>query len=131
MQKRPLLKLTVVVCALLAMSILAKAQQEDKTVRVRFKRGVFSATYKDSVSHSVNTYLVRARKGQTMTISISAPANNASFNVGIKYENAGDVVELANERKRWTAKLDETGEYQISVLAVRGSASYSITFSVR
>lgn len=131
MKRNLFLKLALAVSVLLIALISANAQQEDKTVRVRFKKGANSATYKDSVSHSVNTYIVHARKGQTIIVSISAPSNNATFNVGTRYENAGDVVEIVNEQRKWTGKADETGDYQISVLAARGSSSYAISISVR
>ena len=123
--------ITLTTFILLLMPVLATAQQESKVIRVKFATGATSRTYKGSVSHSVNTYLVRARKGQTMSITITSPNNRAVFSISQQLEPDTDPIEIAADQKRWTSRLDTTGDYDISVGAERDVATYSITITVK
>ncbi len=124
-------KLSLVTFILLLLPVLTTAQQESKVIRVKFATGATSRTYKGSVSHSVNTYLVSARKGQRMSIMITSPNNRAVFSISQQLEPDTDPIEIATERKRWTSKLDTTGDYDISVGAERSVATYTLTITVK
>lgn len=124
-------RISIVAFMLLLLSALAIAQQDSKVIRVKFATGATSRTYKGSVSHSTNTYLVRARKGQTMSITITSPDNRAVFSISQQLEPDTDPIEIATDRKRWTSKLDITGDYDISVGAERDVATYTITITVK
>lgn len=123
--------ITLTTFILLLMPVLATAQQESKVIRVKFATGATSRTYKGSVSHSVNIYLVRARKGQTMSITITSPNNRAVFSISQQLEPDTDPIEIVSERKRWTSRLDITGDYDISVGAERSVATYTLTITVK
>jgi hypothetical protein len=111
--------------------MMATAQQESKVIRVRFAKGATSRTYKGSVSHSVNTYLVRARKGQTMSVTITSPNNRAVFSISRQLEPDTDPIEIVTDQKMWTSRLDITGDYDISVGAERSVATYTLTITVK
>ena len=58
------------------------------------------------------TYLLRAKKGQTMTLHLTSARKNAVFGV---WTPGMDLVEGAQTVKDWSGPLPKTGEYQISV----------------
>lgn len=123
--------ITLTTFILLLMPMLATAQQESKVIRVKFATRATSRTYKSSVSHSVNTYLVRARKGQTMSVTITSPNNRAVFSISRQLEPDTDPIEIVTDQKMWTSRLDITGDYDISVGAERSVATYTLTITVK
>lgn len=131
MRSASIRNITLVTFLFLLLPVLTTAQQESKIIRVKFAKGATSRTYKDSVSHSVNTYLVRARKGQTMSIIVSSPDNRAVFSISQQLETDTDPIEIVSDRKRWTSRLDTTGDYDISVGAERSVSTYTLTIKVK
>ncbi len=124
-------RIRLVTFIVLLLPMMATAQQESKVIRVRFAKGATSRTYKGSVSHSVNTYLVRARKGQTMSVTITSPNNRAVFSISRQLEPDTDPIEIVTDQKMWTSRLDITGDYDISVGAERSVATYTLTITVK
>lgn len=124
-------KLSLVTFMFLLLPALTPAQQESKVIRVKFATGATSRTYKSSVSHSTNTYLVRARKGQTMSVIIKSPNNRAVFSISQQLEPDTDPIEIVSDQKRWMSRLDTTGDYDISVGAEHDVATYIITITVK
>jgi len=100
-------------------------------IRVRFAKGATSRTYKDSVSHSTNDYVVRARKGQTMSVVITSPGNQAVFSISQQLKPNTDPIEIATDSKRWSGRLFTTGDYDINVGAERSVSGYTITITVK
>lgn len=83
---------------------------------------------------SQDRYVIRARKGLTMTVRISwrkEDDNTADFSVSAA---ASDGEQLAGNEsdngKRWTGKIPKTGDYIISVTA-HPSAHYKLRVMVR
>lgn len=79
-------------------------------------------------------YVIRARKGRTMTVQISwrkEEDNTAGFSVSAA---GSDNEQLAGQEsdngKRWTGKIPKTGDYIISVTA-HPSAHYRLRVTVR
>jgi hypothetical protein len=116
---------------LLFLSAPAMAQQESKITRVKFAKGTTSKTYRGSVSHSINTYIVKARKGQVLTVTVSSSDGEALFSISQQPAPDTDPVELAHDRKRWSDRLDTSGDYYISVGAARSVASYTLIITVK
>ena len=125
-------KLAAVFFGLLLAVPCAFAVQEGLTKRVRFARGRTSATLKNSVIRGTrDRYLVEARAGQKMTVSINSVERNAVFAI---YAPSHDTLEGASEHqevKNWSGKLPESGDYVIEVGGTRGNATYRLTVSVR
>ena len=94
--------------------------------RVQFKRGASSATVQGTVTISLpDMYLVGARAGQVMTVQLTAPHKSVSFFVSSPTTNL-----IADNTRRWTGTLPETGDYTIMIQAdVR--ATYSMTITIK
>jgi len=116
----------------LALSVAAFAQQASTSIRVKFDEGKTSKTLSGSVSHSANTYILAARKGQRLTVKITS-GNGASFNAGFNNKEYGDFVELTTGRTgTWSWKLQVTTDYFVTVIGGRGSVGrYRITFTIK
>jgi hypothetical protein len=100
---------------------MAKVQQ-----RIQFKKGTHSAEIKGGVARgTVNTYLIKAKKGQRMKIQIQSLEKNAVFN--IIDPNTKTIVK---ESKSWSGELSQTGDYEIAVGTERGGASYTMSISI-
>lgn len=88
-------------------------------------------------SGSRNLYSVKGTAGQTMTVTITAPDDNAVFQV---YEPGTQVARdtdgllqfstkaLAHpdDATRWSKRLPSTGTYLIVVGSARGNSRYSV-----
>lgn len=70
---------------------------------------------------STDRYVIRARKGQTITISIAwkkEEDNTASFSLSPASDNSEQLAgQEAEDGKRWTGKIPRTGDYLIEVVA--------------
>ena len=88
--------------------------------RVTFPRGSSSVELKGKTTGGPSesggmkpvSYLIRAKKGQTMTLSLTSAKNNAVFGV---YAPGYDLIEGAQSVTTWSGKLPKTGTYDIIV----------------
>jgi hypothetical protein len=122
--------LLFVATAFLFAAQVARAQNEPPKKRLRSPATVRGFVGGEAQDH----YVIRARKGRTMTVQISwrkEDDNTASFSVSAA---ASDGEQLAGQEsdngKRWTGKIPKTGDYLISVVA-RPSAHYRLRVTVR
>ncbi|HEY9405150.1 MAG TPA: hypothetical protein VIQ24_21040 [Pyrinomonadaceae bacterium] len=117
---------------LLLLATCALAAQEGVTKHVRFAPGRTTATLKNSVVRGTrDRYLINARAGQKMTVSINSLERNAAFAI---YAPSHDTLEGASEHqevKNWSGKLPESGDYVIEVGGTRGNATYTLKVTVR
>lgn len=72
------------------------------------------------------TYLLGAKKGQTMTLSISSLEKNAAFDV---IGPGGKLIR--SDAAAWAGALPADGDYEIVVGGTRGNASYELTTQVK
>lgn len=94
---------------------------------VKFGKGKTSATYEYGlVRGERRTYVVEARKGQTMAVRVEAEEKNAVFTI----TKNGKIVDTAEETEKWVGTLPSDGKYEIEVGGTRGNASYIIEISV-
>ncbi len=102
--------------------LMAKVQQ-----RIQFKKGTNSAEIKGGVARgTVNSYLIKAKKGQTMKIEIQSLEKNAVFSIiGPKTKT------IIKESKSWSGVVSKTGDYQIDIGTERGGASYTLSVSIK
>jgi hypothetical protein len=102
------------------------------TKRMRFPRGSNSTVVEGAVIRGDrDRYMLAARAGQTMTVSITSLEDNAVFQIyqpGAKktLEGAGE----AQDATRWSGRLPATGDYTIFVGGTRGNASYKLSVKV-
>lgn len=89
-------------------------------------------------------YSLQAQAGQIMTVTLTAPDDNAVFQVWEPDtaigRDADDVLEFkgkalhgaseTDDATRWTGRLPRTGTYLISVGSTRGNARYSMDIKI-
>ncbi len=114
----------------LAFSPLAKA--DGITKRIKFAKGKSSAVLANSViRNDEDTYLIRAKAGQKMSVKVSSVERNAVFFIekpdGGYLENAGE----GDGHTVWKGTLPGDGDYKIIVVAYRGNASYKLFVTVK
>lgn len=99
------------------------------TRRVHFKRGSSSAIYREQwlVRTTGHEFLVEARAGQRMSITISSVENNVIYTV----DAPDGKTQLMNGKKNWSGVLPMSGTYRIGVGGERGNATYTLRISVR
>lgn len=120
------------VIVLFAIGTFAAAGRDGITKRIRFARGKSSVTLSNSVVRGDrDTYILSAKAGQRMTVSVTALENNAAFQIegpgGEFVEGAGEL----DDATRVAVTLPKTGDYRIIVGGTRGNASYKLTISIR
>lgn len=96
--------------------------------RLQFRRGTSQTTVKGKVSIALpDTYLVRARAGQVMTVKLIAPRKAVRFMVmSPSTRSLG-----ADNARDWTGVLEESGDFTIIVDADARSSAYSMTVSIK
>jgi hypothetical protein len=96
--------------------------------RLKFKRGTSETTVQGKVSIALpDTYLVRARAGQVMTVKLIAPRKAVRFL--LMSPSTRSLV--ADNARDWTGVLDESGDYTIIVDGDARSSAYSMTVSIK
>ena len=125
--------LTALVAIGFLLSQPASAQQE--TV-VAFAKGASSATLKGSIKGDQDhSYLIDARAGQTMTVTLTSTKGSAEMNVMAPGNDT--AISLGSpDPYKFTGVLPATGRYQVQVYQMRAfarrgeTASYALTVSV-
>ena len=113
---------------LLLFSTEAFAQQ---STRIQFAKGRSSAAIQGSTGASGKTYVLRARSGQMLVLTLTPRSG-----VGIKVETNGRYghqVLLREERGgTYEVGLEESGDYTILLGSTNGkSASFTLTVKTR
>jgi hypothetical protein len=96
--------------------------------RLQFRRGTSESTVQGKVSIALpDTYLVRARAGQVMTVKLTAPRKAVRFLV-MSPSTRSLVADNAHD---WTGVLDETGDYTIIIDSDARNSVYSMTVRIK
>ncbi|HEV2765164.1 MAG TPA: hypothetical protein VGV38_19430 [Pyrinomonadaceae bacterium] len=106
--------------ALLALLLLLPAVASAKSIRVKFPRGRTTVVLKGKTTGGPSegggmdpiTYVLRARKGQQMTLRVVSAKKNAVLGV---YAPGMELLEGVQNVKDWTGTLPKTGDYEIMV----------------
>lgn len=72
-------------------------------------------------------YLLRAKKGQTMTLHLTSAKKNAVFGL---YAPGMDLVEGAQSVKDWSGELPKTGDYEIIVFPEDEATNTTFTLEI-
>src|SRR6266571_3905146 len=91
-----------------------------RNIRVKFPPGRTTVVLKGRTTGGPSesggmdpiTYLLRAKKGQTMTLHLTSAKKNAVLGV---WAPGMDLVEGAQSVRDWSGPLPKTGDYQIAV----------------
>ncbi len=117
---------TVVEAASVKPTVLI-TQASSRTRRIKFARGANSAVVENAVVRGTrDIYLLGAKAGQTMTVSITSLENNAVFDI-----IAPNQKIIKQEGTSWSTKLSATGDYRIVVGGTRGNATYKLRVEIK
>ena len=122
----------VAALVLLALAAGAGAAQQEAVRRVRFARGASSAVLQGSVVRGDrDRFVVGARAGQRLQLSITSLENNAVFHIVAPggrgaLRGAGEM----DDARRWAGSLPATGDYVVVVGGTRGNATYRLTIRI-
>jgi len=72
-------------------------------------------------------YILRAGKGQTMTLHLTSAKKNAVFGL---YAPGMDLVEGAQSVKDWSGELPKTGDYEIIVFPEDEATNTTFTLEI-
>jgi hypothetical protein len=122
--------LFVAIATFLFTAQVARAQNDRPKKRLRSP-----ATVRGFVGgESQDFYVIRARKGRTMTVQISwlkEEDNTAGFSVSAARSDSQQLAGRESDNgKRWTGRIPKTGDYIISVTA-NPAAHYKLRVTVR
>jgi len=99
--------------------------------RIVFETGGISSTVDGSVgANHITNYLARASAGQTMTVTLSAPANSAAITV-YGLQDGQPLVRAASGATSWSGKLPATQDYMIDVVSSGSRADYSLKITIK
>lgn len=108
--------------------------QEDTTPKKRLRSPATASGVIGGEAHA--GYVIRARKGQTMTVQITwrrKDDNRAEFTVSesSNFFNGGQVTfgKSSDKGKRWSGKIPRTKNYYIYVVA-HPTANYTLSVTV-
>jgi hypothetical protein len=101
-------------------------------VRVTFKSGAVSAALDGQVAaRETNTYLLRALKGQTMTVTVDSPDKDIFLTI-YGLEDGTPYVRSATGQTQSSFKLPSTQDYVIQLVSTSDAPeSYTVTFHVK
>ena len=106
--------------ALLALLLLMAPAAWAKTIRVKFPPGRTTVILKGKTTGGPSesggmdpiTYVLRARKGQQMTLHLTSARKNAVFAV---YAPGSESIGDSSHGGDWTGTLPKSGDYEIMV----------------
>ena len=108
------------------------AAAQGVTSRVQFARGTSSATLEGAVVRGDrDTYIVGAKGGQSMSVTISSLERNAVFQISGPGGNELRGAREGDDTMKWSGTLPASGDYRIIVGGTRGNASYTLRVSIR
>jgi hypothetical protein len=77
------------------------------------------------------TYLLRAARGQTMTVAVIAPPNTVGLTI-YGLDDGNPLVRAVSGATSWTGQLPATQDYVIQVVpAVDAPVNFSVQTTVR
>ena len=129
---KPSAKAKTVVIAALLLTAAGGVFAKGITKKVRFPRGSKSTVIAGAVVRGdQDKYMVGARAGQQMRVSISSVEDNAVFQIyrpGSKrtLDGAGET----DDARSWSGQLPDSGNYVIVVGGTRGNAEYKLSVGI-
>ena len=108
--------------AALAATLAASVSAENRLERVRFARGASSAELRGEVrGYDYIDYLVGARAGQRLSISLTRASGHAFFLVRAPGSDE-NLFDGSSSGDRFETALPKTGDYRVRVLMMRAFA---------
>jgi hypothetical protein len=102
---------------------VAGAREDIKVERVRFERGTNSATIESSITgYAVVDYILGARQGQYMNVSMATDIGASYFNILAPGEDQVAMFIGSISGNQYEGILPESGDYKIRVYMMRSAA---------
>lgn len=99
------------------------ARNDIRTIGVQFARGANSAVVEDSITgYQVVDYVLSARQGQSMNVSMATNNTANYFNILAPHEDAIAMFNSSMSENQYEGRLPENGEYKIRVYMMRSAA---------
>ncbi|HEX9075444.1 MAG TPA: hypothetical protein VF932_06670, partial [Anaerolineae bacterium] len=100
--------------------------------RITFEPGGIGAAVTGATnSRRTVTYLLRAARGQTMTVVVNAPPNTVGLTI-YGLDDGNPLVRAVSGATSWTGQLPGTQDYVIEVVpAVDAPVNFSVQTTVR
>lgn len=127
----------IVACLLIATVPAIAAAADIRTERVRFKKGADSVVIKAGIKgYETVDYVLGARAGQHMTVSLATRHGATYFNILAPGENEVALFNASTSENRYEGALPANGDYKIRVYMMRAAArrnevaSYTLTVGI-
>lgn len=127
---------TIAAALAVVAAIPVAAQAPIKSERVQFTRGASSATMRGTIrGYDTVDYIVGARAGQNMTVSLQTSSTSAYFNV-LPPRSQEAIFNGSNTGSRFDGRLRDSGDYRVRVYLMRNAArrgeraTYNLTVAV-
>jgi hypothetical protein len=99
------------------------AQRNIRTQRVEFKPGANSATVQGSIrGYQIVDYVVNARRGQTMNVSMATRHGATYFNILEPRQTEVAIFNGSVSSNQFEGRLKKSGDYRIRVYMMRSAA---------
>ena len=113
----------ILLSALLAVAGPLLARDEFRTERVHFKHGGTSAVVEDSIKgYQTVDYVLGARKGQSMNVSMATDNGASYFNLLAPGENEVAMFTGSMSGNQFEGTLPANGDYKVRVYMMRSAA---------
>jgi hypothetical protein len=99
--------------------------------RISFAQGAYSDSVDGTISnHLPTSYILRAGKGQTMTVKVTSPDDVALTIYGL---TDGDVLTHAGGAgaSQWSGKLPATQDYIVEVVPAVTSTTFTLKVTIK
>ncbi|HHP7230151.1 MAG TPA: hypothetical protein ACFCUY_04755 [Xenococcaceae cyanobacterium] len=105
------------------LSTSALAQEDIRQERVQFEPGTSSAVVEESlVGYEIIDYVLNAREGQYMNISMATDNSANYFNILAPGENEVAMFNSSMAENQYEGILPESGDYKVRVYLMRSAA---------
>lgn len=122
----------VAMALVVALAPLAFAQDDIRSERVQFAHGASSAVVEGSITgYAAVDYLLGARAGQTMNVSMATDNASSYFNILAPGETDVAMFIGSTEGNQFEGTLPETGDYRVRVYLMRNAARRNETANYR
>jgi len=99
--------------------------------RISFRTGATSARLTGNVgAYTTINYVARARAGQTMTVTITAPTDDVLLTI-YGLEDGQPLVRAASGATSWSGTLPATQDYAIDVVGTDAARRYTLDVAIR
>jgi hypothetical protein len=127
----------IVALAVVTAAMPVTAQSPIRSERVQFARGATSSTIRGSLKgYDTVDYIVGARAGQSMSVSMQTSSTSAYFNV-LPPRSEEAVFNGSITGSRFDGRLKDSGDYRVRVYLMRNAArrgeraTFSLTVGVK